>query len=79
MHDPKFAYELGATVALSMSGERGKVIGRHEALDHPSQYHVRYVASDGRQVTSWFWASEIAADVSTYDDPNFDPKTQGHL
>ena len=74
----EFGYELGAPVKLSMSGEQGRVIGIHEALDHPVQYHVRYVAADGRQVEGWFWASEIISNRSSYDDQEFDPEKHGH-
>lgn len=55
----KFQFEIGADVALSMSGEQGQVIGRAEYAHQPPQYFVRYVAADGRQCEGWFEAQAL--------------------
>jgi hypothetical protein len=55
-----FDYAMGDDVALSQSGECGKVIGRAEYDDGGPRYLVRYVAADGRQVEDWFVSSAIA-------------------
>lgn len=49
-----FAFELGGRVSLSLSGERGDVIGRAEYQNFPPCYQVSYVAADGRQCEGWF-------------------------
>lgn len=55
----KFQFEIGAAVALSMSDEKGQVIGRAEYANQPPQYWVRYVAADGRQCEAWFDSEAI--------------------
>lgn len=54
-----FQFELDEPVALSLSGERGVVIGRAEYSYMSPQYNVRYVAADGRQVEGWLDGSAL--------------------
>jgi hypothetical protein len=55
-------YQLEQRVKLNMSGETGVVVGRAEYVNQGNQYHVRYVASDGRQVEDWFAEDALAND-----------------
>ena len=57
----RFAFKIGDAVSLSLSDERGVVIGRAEYEKGVSfnMYYVRYVCADGRQVESWFDATAI--------------------
>ncbi|MFT4118705.1 hypothetical protein [Bradyrhizobium sp.] len=57
----QWEFSLGEDVHLSMSSERGQVIGRAEYSDLPASYYVRYVAADGRQCESWFNASALVS------------------
>lgn len=57
----QFLFNLGDKVALEMSQEQGRVIGRAEYADHPPSYFVRYVAADGRQVQEWFDGAALEA------------------
>lgn len=50
----EWLFRLGEAVALSLSGERGIVIGRAEYLEGGPSYLVRYHAGDGRQVEGWW-------------------------
>jgi hypothetical protein len=56
-----FKFALNDFVMLSMSAEKGQVIGqaRYTAMEH--QYLVRYVAADGCQGECWI--SESALDI----------------
>jgi hypothetical protein len=54
-----FAFALGEEVELALSGEEGIVIGRAEYTDEAPSFYVRYVDSDGKQVTGWMSASAI--------------------
>jgi len=50
---PTFVFELGEQVLLSLSRERGEVIGRaHYTYAEPS-YLIRYVTAQGVQVEAW--------------------------
>lgn len=59
-----FVFNLDQPVALVMSGEKGRVIGRAEYVDMINQYRVRYLAGDGRQVEDWFSEEAIIYDHS---------------
>lgn len=61
MEPRPFAFELGQKVGLTLTLERGIVIGRAEYTDNSPQYLVRYAAGDGRQVEDWWAASAISA------------------
>ncbi|WP_176083147.1 hypothetical protein [Martelella sp. HB161492] len=61
-----FKFAIGQRVMLSMSKEKGEVIGRAEYLERDPLYYVRYVAGDGRQVEEWISGNAIVAD----DDGN---------
>lgn len=54
-----FAFEMGAEVALAVSGEGGKVIGRAEYDHGENTYLVRYVDSMGGQREAWWNESAI--------------------
>lgn len=49
-----FKFNLGATVAVAASGEKGEVIGRAEYSYAEPSYLVRYKAADGRAVENWW-------------------------
>lgn len=62
-----FVFELNQPVQLSMSREKGVVIGRAEYSGGvPPQYRVRYVDARGCQTTDWFDDTAIQA---MPDDP----------
>lgn len=50
----KFKFDLAQEVLLSLSGERGVVVGRAEYVYCENNYLVRYTAGDGRQVEQWW-------------------------
>lgn len=50
-----FKFDLGDTVRITMSAERGEVIARTDYTRSESQYLVRYVGSDDRACEQW-WA-----------------------
>lgn len=52
-------FELGDTVTLRESEERGIVIGKAEYSYAETHYLIRYKANDGRQVETWWGASAI--------------------
>jgi hypothetical protein len=54
-----FRFEIGQSVHLLHSEERGTVIGRAEYREYPPSYLVRYKAADGRQVEQWWQDSAI--------------------
>ena len=54
-----FDFELGETVKLAMSDEKGEIKARAEYLHSENCYLILYMAGDGRQVTSWWGESEI--------------------
>ena len=54
-----FEFNLGATVAIIVSGEFGQVIARAEYLSGENQFLVRYRAADGRAVEAWWNASAL--------------------
>jgi len=50
-----FKFELGDEVAISSSGEMGKIVGRVEYLYRgENEYLVHYKAADGRAVEAWW-------------------------
>lgn len=55
----KVTFKIGDAVALAMSGESGKVIGKAEYESWPDSFMVRYVAADGRQCEGWFDAEAL--------------------
>lgn len=59
-----FTHELGAKVALALSGEKGVVVARLESAESSPQYRVRFVAADGRQCEDWFTDPAIVKDAS---------------
>lgn len=52
----EYEFKLLDEVVITVSGERGTVIGRAEYASMDDQYLVRYCAADGRAVEAW-WAS----------------------
>lgn len=54
-----FAFQLGATVVISASGETGEVVGRAEYLTAEPSYFIRYRANDGRAVQDWWTQSAL--------------------
>lgn len=61
--NPGFRFELAQPVKLSMSGEKGVVIGRAEYIGSQNQYFVRYKAGDGRQTESWWDEDAVVEDA----------------
>lgn len=55
-------FDLGNGVRLSMSNEKGVVIGRAEYSENSDQYLVRYKAADGRQTECWWGGEALCAD-----------------
>jgi len=55
----KFKFDLGADVQISVSGEKGKITARAQYLESINCYLIRYRASDGRAVESWWDESAI--------------------
>lgn len=51
--DCMFKYKMGSTIKISISGEVGEIVGRVEYPTSKS-YLIRYKASDGRAVESWW-------------------------
>lgn len=54
MNEKGFAFELGATVAISVSGETGTIVGRAEYTAAANNYLVRYKTADGRATEAWW-------------------------
>lgn len=48
-----FKFVIGANVSLSMSGEKGEIIGRAEYKTESNKYYVRYVTAQGSQTEDW--------------------------
>jgi len=57
----KFKFALDQQVAITVSGETGKVQGRAEYTYSENTYYVHYKSADGRAVTAWWPESDIAA------------------
>lgn len=57
----KELHALGAEVIISISGERGRVIGRAEYLDAGTQYQVHYKDANGAAKTDWFYGHQVTA------------------
>jgi hypothetical protein len=57
----RWEFELNQNVALSLSGEKGIVVGRAEYVNAPNSYRVRYVDAHGCQQCEWFDADSIKA------------------
>ncbi|MEG6430214.1 hypothetical protein QCN13_14770 [Enterobacter hormaechei] len=55
----KFKHELGQSVKVTISGEKGHVKARAEYVNCRNQYLIHYLASDGRAVDSWFDENEL--------------------
>lgn len=51
--------ELGSEVAITVSGEKGVVIGMARYLHSETQCLVRYVAADGRATETWWYESAL--------------------
>lgn len=60
-------FNLGDEVEIIVSGEIGVVVGRAEYLNSADAYYVRYQASNGRAVESWW-----AGDALDYPDDSDD-------
>lgn len=68
-----FDFKLSQHVGLALSKKRrdqvsdprpteiGVVIGRAQYTNSNPQYHVRYVAADGRQIEEWLAEDAIVA------------------
>jgi len=55
----KFKFEVTQRVALTESGETGKIVARAEYDSQENQYLIRYKAGDGRQVEQWWGESAV--------------------
>ena len=60
-----FKFSLREPVVIEASEEAGVVIGRYESVTAEPQYFVRYRASDGRAVESWWTESALYSTGST--------------
>lgn len=65
MSNRNFQFALGAAVAITVSSEKGVVIGRAEYINAENSYLVRYKAADGRAVESW-WNESAASDDAAH-------------
>ena len=54
-----FAFELGANVEITVSGERGQVIGSAHYLHDENQYFVRYRSLMGQATEQWWGESAL--------------------
>lgn len=54
-----FAFKLGESVTIKVSGEQGHIQGRAHYVDSNPQYHVLYKSADGRAVTAWWDESAL--------------------
>ncbi len=57
---PGFTFDLGASVTIVASSERGEVVGRAQYAASEDSYFVRYKAADGRAVEAWWAASALS-------------------
>ena len=55
-----FFYELGEAVEITVSGETGIVTGRTDNINQDDQFLIHYKANDGRAVSEWYYASQLA-------------------
>ena len=55
----EFKHELGQSVKVTISGEKGHVKARAEYVNCRNQYLIHYLAADGRAVDSWFDENEL--------------------
>ncbi|WP_186077535.1 hypothetical protein [Burkholderia gladioli] len=60
-----FKFNLGDSVAITASGERGTVIGRSDYAEADDSYLVRYKAADGRATQDWWSEGALEAESST--------------
>ena len=56
-----FKLDIGTPVEITVSGEKGEIIGRAQFASSKDQYFLRYKAGDGRAVESWWEESAISA------------------
>ena len=57
-------FELGQSVQITISGERGRIAGRAECADGGlNQYYVEYKAADGCAREGWFTADRLSPSV----------------
>lgn len=62
--DCTFKFELSADVKISVSGERGQIIGRAQYTTTPTpSYLVRYKTGDGRATEQW-WTEDALETVA---------------
>lgn len=54
-----FKFELEQQVAIAVSAESGKVIGRAEYSNSENSYLIHYKCADGRAVNSWWEESAL--------------------
>jgi len=54
-------FDLGAEVVITVSGEKGTVIGRGDYLNSENCYYVRYKNADGRATEAWWGESALTA------------------
>lgn len=55
-----FSFQLNDTVEITVSGERGTVIGRAEYTACENAYFLRMRGADGRAVEAWWSESALA-------------------
>lgn len=68
---PAFLYELNSRVALTESGEEGRVTARGEYLNSEPQYLVAWKGADGCQRHDWWPESLIqSAEQKAAEEPD---------
>lgn len=55
----KLKFELGQSVTIAASGEKGEIIARAEYATAEPSYYLRYRSADGRAVESWWGESAL--------------------
>jgi len=59
-----FKFSLFDKVTIDISNERGEVVGRAEYPASENSYLMRYKATDGRAVESWWNESALSRESS---------------
>ncbi|WOH61957.1 hypothetical protein [Bradyrhizobium sp. BWC-3-1] len=54
------SFSLNDEVKLSISGERGHIIGMATYAEHVDQFQVHYVDAHGAARTDWFTSGQLA-------------------
>ncbi|MDC9614901.1 hypothetical protein PSI19_13725 [Xenorhabdus khoisanae] len=56
-----FKHDLGQSVQVTISGEKGHIKARAEYTHGVNQYLIHYLAADGWAVDAWFEEGELSS------------------